>query len=199
MDFSEIKKGAESGDAAMMCELGRRYADGIGVERDFTLAKYWYERAADTEDAFAKVVVGDQLEKGIRLSKDCHEAERLYCRADRAGLPYGAYALGRLYANFLNCCPMKYDMRRAWHYLAKGIKSGHMTSLMLLFYLCVKGKFGVIGRLFGTMTGILALPYIIWTTGRRDAYIRWSGWRDVFPENGAAARRIMRSVPNSKS
>lgn len=193
--WEAIKSDAEAGDPACMCELARRYADGIEVDSNRSAAKYWYERAANTEDSFAKVVVGDQYERGIRLDQDCVRAKQLYQRALLAGLPYGAYALGRLHANFLGFCPKMRDLKKARQYLFWAVRVRHMTSGMLLLYLSVKGEFGISGRLIGTFLGVLCLPYIIWTTGRADAYLRWSGWRDLFPENGAVGRRIMRSVP----
>lgn len=194
MNFDEINKRAKSGDATMMFELARRYFDGVGVATDRELAIYWYERAASSDHWFIKALVGGQYERGIRLAQSCDRAEELYLEAWSAGLVFGAYALGRLYSNFLGKCPGKRDLKKAKLYLVKAIRNGHMTSLMLLLSLSIRGKFGIAGRLIGTLVLILCSPYLAWTTGRKDAYRRWSGWRDFFDENGFAARRIMRSV-----
>lgn len=191
-----VKNKAKSGDALMMFELARRYADGHGVESDDELAKFWYERAANAGHWFVTVLVGDQYERGIRVSRNCDLAEKLYIRAWSAGLVFGAYALGRLYSNFLGGCPDKANMANAIRYLFRAIRNGHMTSVQLLFVLCTRGKLGIIGRLIGTPFFIVCSPYLVWTMGRRDAYRRWSGWRDFFGEDSRAARRIMNSVPN---
>lgn len=191
-----VKNKAESGDALMMFELARRYADGHGVESDRELAEFWYERAANAGHWFVTVLVGDQYERGIRVSRNCDRAEELYKRAWSAGLVFGAYALGRLYSNFLGFCPAKANIARAIRYLLSAIKNGHMTSVQLVFVLCARGKLGIMGRLIGAPLFVICSPYLVWTMGRGNAYRRWSGWRDFFGEDSRAARRIMNSLSN---
>lgn len=196
MTSEQLARGAEAGNAPMMCELARRLAEGRGVSRDMDQARRWYEMAAESDDAFVKVIVGDQYERGTRLRQDCGRAEELYLQADASRLPFGAYALGRLYANYLGQCPGKYDPARSRACLLRAIKDRHVTALLLLLALSLRGEFGIIGRLVGGALAPVLVPYMVWTLGRKDAYRRWSGWRDFFAEDGRVARRIKRSIPN---
>jgi len=45
-EFSDLKKKAEGGDVEAMCEVGRCYRNGAGVERNDVLASKWTQKAA---------------------------------------------------------------------------------------------------------------------------------------------------------
>lgn len=49
---------AEKGDVEAQASLGLTYSFGLGVEKDYKLAAYWYEKAAKQGNALAQVSLG---------------------------------------------------------------------------------------------------------------------------------------------
>jgi TPR repeat protein len=52
--MSYYHKAADAGYAAAMVSIGLTYEEGIGVTKDLSLAKEWYQKAIDAGDAHAK-------------------------------------------------------------------------------------------------------------------------------------------------
>src|SRR5689334_14528122 len=96
--FRIYKSLAEQGDAIAQIKLGGIYADGKGVERDYSAALDWFRRAADQGNARAQFNLGTMYEHGQGTSQDYNEAAKWYRLAvaqDHAGAQFN---LGTLYA-----------------------------------------------------------------------------------------------------
>ena len=59
MDFEEIKKCAEAGDAHAQLQLGICYFNGDGVREDKTEAVIWFRKAAEQGLAKAQYNLGN--------------------------------------------------------------------------------------------------------------------------------------------
>ena len=76
---------AEQGSSAAQYELGRMYAYGIGVERDFKKARAWYEKAARQGDGRAAYEVGVFYELGRGVWQDERQAAWWFRQGALAG------------------------------------------------------------------------------------------------------------------
>ena len=90
------RRRAEGGGVASMIQLGLRYRDGRGVERDPAAALSWFTAAAETRDAEALDHLGWALEHGIGCEVDVPGALRAYRRAAEGRSHQGRFNLGRL-------------------------------------------------------------------------------------------------------
>ena len=61
---------AEGGDREAMVRLANMCFEGAGVERDPAKALYWYSKAADCGDAWARLRVGEMTRDGIGCDAD---------------------------------------------------------------------------------------------------------------------------------
>jgi TPR repeat protein len=123
---------AMQGDAAAQYDLGYRYQNGIGVEKDEERAVYWYIKAAEQGNAVAQ----DRLqflteEKGISVpfteksqdnnvfSSDSDDSE---FKDLSANVTQGDTALGLFYANGIG---MLKDEIKSEEVLTKAAEQGH--------------------------------------------------------------------------
>ena len=65
-----LRRAAELGDAEAQYELGERYFNGDGVERDYVEAVKWFRKAADQGDSNAMRRLGDCYMEGKGVEKD---------------------------------------------------------------------------------------------------------------------------------
>ena len=72
---------AEQGYALAECQIGYFYFDGLGAEKDLSLAHYWTRRAADHGDRDGQFNLGWFCEEGIGTEKDMEQAIFWYRRA----------------------------------------------------------------------------------------------------------------------
>jgi len=77
--FAELMSKAKGGDAEAMCEVGRCYREGLGVEKDVLKASEWTRKAADGGSLLAK---GQCYEFGYGVEKDEKEAVKWRQKAD---------------------------------------------------------------------------------------------------------------------
>lgn len=91
-----LRKAIESGIAEAMFNIANRFAHGVCVDRDLSQARHWYQKAAQSDDAFA-VEFGHVLSSGVVFTRDNYEAVAWFrIAADRGNLE-GAFALARSY------------------------------------------------------------------------------------------------------
>ncbi len=84
---------AESGNPQAQYGLGRMYARGDGVKRDFRSAQKWFTAAAAGGEPRALFALGRMYELGDGVTADKQTARRLYERARAAGVPEAAERL----------------------------------------------------------------------------------------------------------
>ena len=79
--LKELAPLAASGDAKAQYSLGRLYANGRGVRRDFKVAYDWFERAAKQEHIEARYAIARMYERGDGV-KQSHEMAQLWRTGD---------------------------------------------------------------------------------------------------------------------
>ena len=85
LNVALIRRDATSGDAAAAFELGKQYAEGLGVRQDVKLAAEWYSRAAKGGLAVAQYRLGSLYERGEGVKRDPAIAEDWYRKASQQG------------------------------------------------------------------------------------------------------------------
>jgi len=94
-NFEELLQKAEAGDARAQYTLGMMYADGDGIEQDYTEALKWFKKAATQEYAPAQKAVGVMYCDG--LDQDYAEAVKWFQQAADNGDVSSQFLLGCLY------------------------------------------------------------------------------------------------------
>ena len=87
-----LKDKAEGGDPEAQFELGRRYLQGVGLERNDVMALHWI-RAAENGFMVAQRMLGKCYERGTGTAVDVERARFWYEKAADQG---DEYAAGRL-------------------------------------------------------------------------------------------------------
>lgn len=82
---ASLQEQADKGDAAAQFDLGARYADGRGVDRDPAAALQWFEKAAAQGQAQAEYRLGVIYEKGLGVTRDAAKARDYYEKAATQG------------------------------------------------------------------------------------------------------------------
>lgn len=83
--LAELRRGAEQGDPAAQAELGRRYHDGEGVEKDFSTALQWLLKAAEQGEASAQNRLGVIYQRGGGVQRDPAPAVHWFRQAAEKG------------------------------------------------------------------------------------------------------------------
>ena len=81
----ELREAVQNGDPAALFEIGKRYTDGVGYEKDLQKAAEWYERAANLGFAPAQYIIGNFNEKGLGVEQNPVVAAQWYEQAARGG------------------------------------------------------------------------------------------------------------------
>ncbi|KAF9163176.1 hypothetical protein DFQ26_002863 [Actinomortierella ambigua] len=74
-------KAAEQGDASAQVRLGAMYAEGDGVDKNYTEAAKWFTKAAKQGDAGAQVRLGTMYAEGDGVDKSYTEAAKWFTKA----------------------------------------------------------------------------------------------------------------------
>jgi uncharacterized protein len=96
---------AENGNALAMHDLGRMYADGLGVEIDKGNADSWYKKAltafleieAEKENRYVEYRIGKLYAAGFGTEQDYEEAAGWFDKAVSRRHKYAQYSLASLY------------------------------------------------------------------------------------------------------
>lgn len=88
----EIRASAEKGEPAGMFRLGNEYFYGTKeTKRNFTLAAYWFQRAARAGYVDAMFNYAVCLDRGFGVKQDRHEAYQWYKKASDAGSKHAKF------------------------------------------------------------------------------------------------------------
>ena len=71
MDIEELKQKAAVGDAEAQFQLGKKYANGDGVEQDYAEALKWYMKSAEQGNAKAQNNLGIMYDWGWCRTRLC--------------------------------------------------------------------------------------------------------------------------------
>jgi TPR repeat protein len=121
-------------DASGMLNLGRRYANGDGVARDYAKAREWFEKAAAKDNSEAMNSLGWLYQNGLGVAQDYGKAREWFEKAAAKDNPVAMNNLGWLYQNGLGVA-QDYGKAREWYgkAAAKG-NADAMNNLGLLYH-----------------------------------------------------------------
>lgn len=92
-----IEACAEGGNAQAQVSLGFGYAAGKKLQRDFSRARVWLEKATQQKVPLAQFMLGSMYFLGTGVTKDLDEAIRLYRLAADQKYADAQFALGEMY------------------------------------------------------------------------------------------------------
>ncbi len=133
---SDLRRAAEAGEMKAEAELGRRYAEGIGVARDDAQAAIWYRRAAEKGDATAQGQLGVLLQKGRGVGQDDAAAVEWYRKAASQGDAFAQCNLGYMYEYGRGVVK---DPREAANWYRKAANQGYPRGQINLGFMYVEG------------------------------------------------------------
>lgn len=96
--LSRVRPKADKGRANAQYNLGVIYANGYGVDQDWSKARKWYQKAADQHQAKAEQNLGIMYAKGQGVAVDKSQAVRWFGRAARDGQLAAQNNLAVMYA-----------------------------------------------------------------------------------------------------
>src|ERR1035437_263726 len=97
-DLQARQAAAKRGDAKAQYELGRCYARGTGVPRDYAKAAEYLRKSATQGYVYAQTDVGSYYARGLGVNKDIQEALKWYRKAASRGDALAEYCLGYAYS-----------------------------------------------------------------------------------------------------
>ena len=92
-----LKMATENNDPKAQYDLGVRYFQGEGVEKDPLKARQWYEKAAAQGHSGAESNLGYMYENGITVDQDYAKAKEFYEKGAAKNDEYALYNLASLY------------------------------------------------------------------------------------------------------
>jgi localization factor PodJL len=118
-----LKADVLNGNPAALFEIGKRYTDGLGTQKDLAKAAQWYEASADLGYAPAQYIIGNFNEKGLGVEKNPEKAAEWYKKAAQGGNIIAMHNLAVLTAtpNALSAEP---DMNEAFKWFGKAADYG---------------------------------------------------------------------------
>lgn len=102
--FQESHPLAKQGNGLAQTTLGILYIRGLGIEKDFKKAIYWFKKAALNKDiarkaqARSEAMLGVIYQEGKGVAKDYHKAVKWYKKASKKGDPSAQGILSTMYA-----------------------------------------------------------------------------------------------------
>ncbi|CAN5465037.1 hypothetical protein BH20VER3_BH20VER3_22580 [soil metagenome] len=124
--FAWLCAAAARGRAHAMAEVGLRYSNGAGVERDFVKAAEWFEQALAAGDVSAGTLLAECYLYGKGVSKDETKAIALLQEAAAAHDPRAMDQLGTCYHKGIG---VKRDDRAAFRFYGAAAKANYLDSV----------------------------------------------------------------------
>jgi len=97
--FAQLEQRANNGDVEAQADLGKAYALGKGVERNYVVARGWLLKAAANGRAESQAILGYIYRDGLGTDKDMAEAVKWFHAAADQGLASAQTNLAMLYKN----------------------------------------------------------------------------------------------------
>ncbi len=117
-----IKNTAELGNIRACIFLGNAYINGVYVDRDFSLAMLYYQKAEAVGSVKAKYLIGyNMLNEKVVSSKDVSKGLNKIYQAAKVGLPEALYFLGKVYFEGKY---VKEDLDKAYFYFQSAASRG---------------------------------------------------------------------------
>jgi TPR repeat protein len=97
IDVAGLKAKARQGDPQAQTQLGKAFAQGEGVARDYKQAAHWYGQAASNGNVEAEAMLGELCQAGQGVERNLAKAVQLFAHAAEAGSVAAQYDLAYLY------------------------------------------------------------------------------------------------------
>jgi TPR repeat protein len=132
--FSRIQAEAAGGDLQALITLGGFYAEGLGVQKNYSRARECYERAAQAGMAEGLYNVGVCWEVGMGSEANPARAAEYFRRAADMGLPQALFKMSVILDSGSG---VGRDEKASIDYMARAASAGHpdAASIMGLVYL----------------------------------------------------------------
>lgn len=132
--LERVRSEADRGDARAMFAMGGFYVEGLIVQRNFTTAREWYEKAANAGLAEGVFNVGVCWETGMGSAADPAKAAEFFKRAADANLPQALFKMSLILDGGLG---VERDQAASMAYLKRAADARHpdAASIMGLVYL----------------------------------------------------------------
>jgi len=115
------RRGAQSGDADAMLQLGSMFETGQGMRRNYAQARQWYEKSAQSGNSQADYRLGMMYANHRGVNRSYRTAARYYQRAAVAGISEAQRELAALYRRGRG---IKRDYAKAAHWYGKSAAQG---------------------------------------------------------------------------
>ena len=132
-----LKPLADGGDVQAQIAIGGLYADGRGVDQNYTDAKAWFQRAADQGSSRAQFNIGSLHYHGQGVVRDYAEAVVWFERAASQGYPDAQFMLATMLAEGKGTAKGDAAAVR-WYQMAAG--NGHSGAQFNLALHYAKGR-----------------------------------------------------------
>jgi TPR repeat protein len=132
--LARVRSEAERGDARAMFTLGGFYVEGLIVQRNFSVAREWYEKSANAGLAEGVFNVGVCWETGMGSAADPAKAAEFFKRAADMNLPQALFKMSVILDGGLG---VERDQAASMTYLKRAADARHpdAASIMGLVYL----------------------------------------------------------------
>lgn len=148
-----FEKAANNGERLAMADLGRLYAEGKGVAKNYSLAIKWLEKAIEKGDRGALVALGSMYETGKGVSKDEEKATEFYGKAANRGDYFGRQILEDKRLADKGDAEAQYHIGESWlaghgvvqdvdeglRFLRKAADQGYVRAIRMFGYMYQKG------------------------------------------------------------
>lgn len=135
--IQQLRRSAASGNVADQFDLGSRYAQGLGVPKNYTEALRWLTESAEAGNPRAQYSLAYLYSEGIGVAQDYAVALRWAHAASDRGDAMGQFALGISYAEGLG---VKQDHGESARWLRRSAELGYAPAQARL------GKMYLVGR-----------------------------------------------------
>ena len=119
MDFNLLQKTAHQGDPTAMFILGRKYKEGINVEKNIDQSIEWLIKSAEKGDARAQELLGS-IFLNETLFKNTNLALYWYKLSAQQDNPVAQLQIAEVYANGIG---VEKNLKLAAHWLEKANKN----------------------------------------------------------------------------
>jgi hypothetical protein len=132
--LTRVRSEADRGDARAMFTLGGFYVEGLIVQRNFSVAREWYEKSANAGLAEGVFNVGVCWETGMGSASDPAKAAEFFKRAADMNLPQALFKMSVILDGGLG---VDRDQAASMSYLKRAADARHpdAASIMGLVYL----------------------------------------------------------------
>lgn len=131
---------AENGHAPSQFRLGILYRSGVGVPRNFRLANYWFEKAAQQQDIGGQYWLAESYRRGEGVPDSPELAFQWFQRLAERGYAPAQYQVGLAFANGQGIAR---DDQSAIIWLQRAVAGGHPDAANRLAQAYRNGELGL--------------------------------------------------------